>query len=49
MKRRKESIELFKKGNRTDLVSKEEADLKVIAEYVPKELSPRRSRKWLMI
>ena len=38
-KKRKESIELFKKGNRPDLVSKEESDLTVIAEYVPKELS----------
>lgn len=40
MKRRRDAIELFKKGNRTDLVSKEEADLAVMAEYVPKELSP---------
>jgi uncharacterized protein len=38
-KRRKEAIELFKKGNRADLVNKEEADLAIIAEYVPKELS----------
>ncbi len=40
VKRRRESIDLFKKGNRADLVEKEEADLRVIAEYVPKELSP---------
>jgi uncharacterized protein YqeY len=39
VKRRREAIELFKKGNRADLVTKEEGDLKVIAEYVPKELS----------
>lgn len=38
-KRRKESIELFKQGNRADLVAKEEADLAVLAEYIPKELS----------
>ena len=38
-KRRKESIELFKQGGRTDLASKEEADLAIIMEYLPKELS----------
>jgi uncharacterized protein len=38
-KRRKESIELFKQGKRDDLVAKEEADLLVLGEYVPKELS----------
>jgi uncharacterized protein YqeY len=39
IKRRREAVELFRKGNRTDLVDKEEADLAVIAEYVPGELS----------
>jgi hypothetical protein len=38
-KRRKESIELFKQGKRDDLVAKEEADLLVLSEYIPKELS----------
>lgn len=38
-KRRKESIELFKQGGRADLASKEEADLAIIMEYLPKELS----------
>lgn len=38
-KRRKEAIELFKQGKRDDLVNKEEADLVVIYEYIPKELS----------
>ena len=38
-KRRKESIELFKQGKRDDLVAKEEADLLVLGEYIPKELS----------
>jgi len=45
VKKRKESIELFKKGNRPDLVSKEEGDLAVIAEYVPKELSVEEVEK----
>ena len=39
IKRRRESIELFKQGGRTDLVTKEEGDLAIIAAYVPKELS----------
>jgi uncharacterized protein YqeY len=38
-KKRKDSIELFKQGNRADLVTKEEGDLKVIYEYLPAELS----------
>ena len=38
-KRRKESIELFEQGKRDDLVAKEEADLIILAEYIPKELS----------
>jgi len=45
VKRRKEAIELFKKGNRADLVNKEEADLAIIAEYVPKELSTEEIEK----
>ncbi len=38
-KRRKESAELFRQGKRDDLVEKEEADLVILSEYVPKELS----------
>lgn len=38
-KRRKEAIELFKKGGRNDLVEKEEGDLKIIMSYLPQELS----------
>jgi uncharacterized protein YqeY len=38
-KRRREAIELFRQGKRDDLVTKEEADLAVIGEYVPKGLS----------
>jgi uncharacterized protein YqeY len=45
VKRRRESIELFKKGGRPDLVEKEEADLRVLMEYAPKELSPEEIEK----
>ena len=39
IKQRQESIEMFKKGNRADLVSKEEAEIKIIERYLPKQLS----------
>ena len=38
-KRRKESIDLFRRGNRNDLVEKESAGLAVIQSYLPEELS----------
>lgn len=39
VKQRKESIEEFKKGNRQDLVAKEEAELAILLEYLPKQMS----------
>jgi hypothetical protein len=44
-KRRKEAVELFRQGKRDDLVKKEEADLTVIFEYLPKELSAAEVEK----
>lgn len=38
-KKRREAIELFRKGNRVDLVKKEENELKVIGEYLPQQLT----------
>jgi uncharacterized protein YqeY len=38
-KKRKESIEMFQKGNRPDLVEKEESELEIISKYLPKQLS----------
>ena len=38
-KKRKESIEAFKQGNRPDLVVKEEAELAILNEYLPKQMS----------
>jgi len=40
VKQRKDSIESFKKGNRQDLVEKEQKELEIIQDYLPKQLTP---------
>ena len=37
-KRRKESISEYKKGNREDLAEAEEAELKIIEQYLPEQM-----------
>jgi uncharacterized protein YqeY len=39
IKRRRESIEAFKNGNRSDLVAQEEAELAVLLSYLPEQMS----------
>jgi hypothetical protein len=39
-KQHRESIEAFSKGNRVDLVAKEEEQLAILQEYLPKPMSP---------
>ncbi|MCX5837012.1 MAG: GatB/YqeY domain-containing protein [Deltaproteobacteria bacterium] len=39
VKQRRDSIEQFEKGGRPDLVDKEEAELKVIREFMPAQMS----------
>jgi uncharacterized protein YqeY len=39
VKRHQESIDAFKKGNRPDLVAKEEAEMAVLQGYLPAQLS----------
>jgi hypothetical protein len=44
IKSRRESIELYKQGERQDLVSKEEAEIAVIEQFLPKQLSEEDTR-----
>ncbi len=39
-KKRKDSIEQYRNANREELAAKEEAELKIILEYLPKQLTP---------
>jgi len=39
VKQNKESIEEFKKGSRQDLVEKEEAEIKILSNYLPEPLA----------
>jgi uncharacterized protein len=39
VKRRQESIDAFKKGNRPDLVAREEAEMVILQAYMPQQLS----------
>ena len=39
VKRRRESIEAFKNGNRSDLVAQEEAELAILMSYLPEQMS----------
>lgn len=39
VKQRQDAIEMFKQGNREDLVAKEESQMTVLQEYLPQQLS----------
>ena len=39
VRQHKESIEAFKQGNRDDLVAQEEAELAVLQDYLPKQMT----------
>lgn len=38
IKQRRESVEMYKKGNRQDLIDKETAEIAVLESYLPKQL-----------
>lgn len=42
VKQRKDSIDMFRKGNREELAVKEEAELKVIESYMPASATPEQ-------
>jgi hypothetical protein len=44
IKMRHESIEDFKKGNRQDLIDRSEAEIKVLEQFLPKQLSDEEVR-----
>ena len=39
IKQRQESVEMYKKGERADLVKQEEEEIAIIAAYLPKQMS----------
>lgn len=45
LKKRKEAIEMFRKGGRNDLVEDEESQLSVIESYLPEQLSNEEIKK----
>jgi uncharacterized protein YqeY len=44
IKRRKESVEMYTKGNREDLVAKESAEIQVLEKYLPPEVDKEELR-----
>lgn len=44
VRQHRESIEMFAKGNRQELVDKEKAELEVLLAYLPQQLTPEQIR-----
>jgi uncharacterized protein YqeY len=47
VKKRKEAIEKFEEGSRQDLAAKEEAELKMLSDYLPPQLSEEEIKEIL--
>ena len=45
IKQRSESIEIYKKNNRTDLLEIEQGEVSVLSEYLPRQLSDEDTKK----
>ncbi len=43
VKKRKDSIEMYEKANRKDLADKEAAEIAIVQEYLPKQMSPEEA------
>jgi len=43
-KRRRDAIELYEKGNRQDLADKEKAELVILSEFLPKQISETEAK-----
>jgi uncharacterized protein len=48
VKSRRESVELYRQGNRPELVAKEAAEIAVIESFLPQQMDGRRHRRWRM-
>jgi uncharacterized protein YqeY len=40
IKRRRDSVEQYRAGNRADLADKEDAEIRILQEFLPQQLSP---------
>ena len=45
IKQRSESIEVYKKNNRSDLLEIEQGEVSILTEYLPKQLSDEETKK----
>lgn len=45
IKKRKDSIEAYKQGQREDLIKKEEEELKILEKYLPEQMSEEEIKK----
>ena len=45
IKQRSESIEVYKKSNRNDLLEVEEGEVNVLSDYLPKQLGEEETKK----
>ena len=45
VKQRTESIEVYKKGNRKDLLEIEESEVAILSDYLPKQLDDQETKK----
>jgi len=48
VKTHRESVEMFKKGDRQDLVAEEEKQIGVLQKYLPVQISPEEVRKMVV-